>query len=63
MPKITFLQSSMLFGKIDSGMSAEDYNSHNTQRLDVYGMQQLLLKLTFVQAITAGKMLLLRNSI
>tara|TARA_B100000780_G_scaffold277126_1_gene247137 strand:- start:179 stop:340 length:162 start_codon:yes stop_codon:yes gene_type:complete len=53
----------MLFGKIDSGMSAEDYNSHNTQRLDVYGMQQLLLKLTFVQAITAGKMLLLRNSI
>lgn len=34
---------------------AEDYNSHNTQRLDVYGMQQLLLKLSFMQAIAAGE--------
>ena len=35
--------------------SSEDYNSHNTQRLDVHGMQQLLLKLTFMQAIAAGE--------
>ena len=34
---------------------AEDYNSHNTQRLDVYGMQQLLFKLTLMQSITAGE--------
>ena len=34
---------------------AEDYNSHNTQRLDVYGLQQLLLKLPFMQSITAGE--------
>ena len=34
---------------------AEDYNSHNTQRLDVHGMQNLLLKLTFMQAIASGE--------
>ncbi|MNP47558.1 UDP-glucose 4-epimerase [compost metagenome] len=33
----------------------EDYNSHNTQRLDVAGMQQLLLKLEFMQAIQRGE--------
>jgi len=33
----------------------EDYNSHNTQRLDVEGMKQLLLKLEFMQAITRGE--------
>ncbi|WP_067345709.1 polysaccharide biosynthesis protein [Marinomonas spartinae] len=33
----------------------EDYNSHNTERLDVLGMQKLLLKLDFVQAITRGE--------
>ena len=33
----------------------EDYNSHNTQRLDVAGMKQLLLKLDFIQAIARGK--------
>jgi len=30
---------------------AEDYNSHNTDRLDVEGMKRLLLKLSFMQAI------------
>lgn len=30
---------------------AEDYNSHNTLRLDVAGMKKLLLKLSFVQAV------------
>ena len=34
---------------------AEDYNSHNTNRLDVEGMQKLLLKLTFMQAIARGE--------
>lgn len=33
----------------------EDYNSHNTERLDVDGMQQLLLKLSFMQAIQRGE--------
>jgi len=34
---------------------ADDYNSHNTTRLDVQGMQQLLLKLRFMQSITRGE--------
>lgn len=33
---------------------SEDYNSHNTQRLDIQGMQQLLLKLEFIHAIQRG---------
>ena len=33
----------------------EDYNSHNTERLDVEGMQSLLLKLDFVRAIQRGE--------
>ena len=33
----------------------EDYNSHNTERLDVAGMQKLLLKLEFMQAIVRGE--------
>jgi len=32
-----------------------DYNSHNTNRLDVAGMQALLLKLRFMQAIVRGE--------
>ncbi|NYT64548.1 polysaccharide biosynthesis protein [Alcaligenaceae bacterium] len=34
---------------------AEDYNSHNTQRLDVQGMQDLLLQLDFMRAIQRGE--------
>jgi UDP-N-acetylglucosamine 4,6-dehydratase/5-epimerase len=34
---------------------AEDYNSHNTTRLDVEGMKQLLQKLSFVRAIQQGE--------
>ncbi len=34
---------------------SEDYNSHNTQRLDVAGMQQLLLKLDFIRALQRGE--------
>lgn len=33
----------------------QDYNSHNTDRLDVQGMQQLLLKLNFMRAIQRGE--------
>ncbi|NLQ18983.1 polysaccharide biosynthesis protein [Marinomonas sp. M1K-6] len=33
----------------------EDYNSHNTERLGVAGMQALLLKLSFMQAIVDGE--------
>jgi UDP-N-acetylglucosamine 4,6-dehydratase/5-epimerase len=34
---------------------ATDYNSHNTSRLDVVGMQALLMKLRFMQAIARGE--------
>ncbi|MEH6671652.1 polysaccharide biosynthesis protein [Halopseudomonas sp.] len=34
---------------------SEDYNSHNTERLDVEGMRNLLLKLEFMQAIQRGE--------
>ena len=34
----------------------EDYNSHNTQRLDVAGMQKLLLKLEGMQRIAKGEL-------
>jgi UDP-glucose 4-epimerase len=33
----------------------DDYNSHNTRRLDVEGMKQLLLKLEFMQRIARGE--------
>lgn len=33
----------------------EDYNSHNTERLDVDGMKALLLKLRFMRAIQSGE--------
>lgn len=33
----------------------QDYNSHNTERLDVQGMQELLLKLNFMRAIQRGE--------
>ncbi len=36
-------------------LHGEDYNSHNTTRLDVAGMKALLLKLPFMQRIAAGE--------
>ena len=33
---------------------SEDYNSHNTERLDVAGMQTLLRKLDFIRALERG---------
>jgi len=35
--------------------ASEDYNSHNTVRLDVEGMKKLLLRLSFMQAIVRGE--------
>lgn len=48
------------YGKfVDEGESrisvAEDYNSHNTTRLDVEGMKMLLRKLAFVKALERGE--------
>ena len=34
---------------------ATDYNSHNTTRLDVEGMMELLMKLPFIRALTRGE--------
>ncbi len=34
---------------------SEDYNSHNTERLDVEGMKQLLLKLDYIRDLLMGK--------
>ena len=34
---------------------AEDYNSHNTERLDVNGMKALLMKLGFMKALVEGR--------
>ncbi len=34
---------------------AEDYNSHNTERLNVEGMKQLLMRLRFMPAILRGE--------
>tara|TARA_R110002124_G_scaffold55108_2_gene156055 strand:+ start:17901 stop:18935 length:1035 start_codon:yes stop_codon:yes gene_type:complete len=34
---------------------SEEYNSHNTERLDVEGMKTLLLKLDFMRRIVAGE--------
>jgi UDP-glucose 4-epimerase len=35
--------------------STDEYNSHNTTRLDVDGMKALLMKLDFIQAIVRGE--------
>ncbi|MDR2298060.1 MAG: polysaccharide biosynthesis protein [Comamonas sp.] len=51
------------YGKyVDQGLQrltqtahGEDYNSHNTQRLDMAGMQKLLLKLEGMQRIAKGE--------
>ena len=34
-----------------------DYNSHNTTRLDVAGMQELLMKLSFMQSAVRGEVI------
>jgi UDP-N-acetylglucosamine 4,6-dehydratase len=37
-------------------LHGEDYNSHNTTRLDVPGMKALLLKLPFMERIARGEL-------
>jgi len=41
--------------RITQSLHGEDYNSHNTNRLDVEGMKALLLKLDFMQRIARGE--------
>jgi len=41
--------------KLTQNTHGEDYNSHNTTRLDVDGMKTLLLKLEFMQKISLGE--------
>ena len=41
--------------KLTQTTHGEDYNSHNTTRLDVEGMKKLLLKLDFMQQIARGE--------
>ncbi len=41
--------------RITQSTHGEDYNSHNTTRLDVSGMKALLLKLDFMQRIARGE--------
>jgi len=41
--------------RITQALHGEEYNSHNTTRLDVAGMKQLLLKLQFMQRIARGE--------
>lgn len=41
-------------GQVEISQAVE-YNSHNTTRLDVKGMQDLLMKLRFIQAIVRGE--------
>ena len=38
-------------------LQADDYHSHNTTRLDIEGMKELLRKLTFVKALERGEYL------
>lgn len=42
--------------RITHSTHGEDYNSHNTDRLDAEGMKQLLLKLDFMQRIARGEL-------
>lgn len=44
--------------RLTQSSHAEDYNSHNTTRLDVEGMKALLLKLEFMQRIAQGERVL-----
>lgn len=41
--------------RLTQSTHGEDYNSHNTTRLDVAGMKTLLLKLDFMQRIVRGE--------
>lgn len=52
------LNYSKFFEEGDADLSKiEDYNSHNTERLDVEGMKQLLRKLDFMREIESGNII------
>lgn len=52
------LNYSKFFEEGESSLSKlEDYNSHNTERLDVEGMKQLLRKLEFMREIESGNII------
>lgn len=53
---VTLITPSILKGEQDLSQ-IEDYNSHNTERLDVAGMKQLLRKLDFIREIEAGNLI------
>jgi len=55
-PDMRDLNYGKFFDEGESKLSTvEDYNSHNTKRLDVEGMKQLLMKLDFMRDLVAGK--------
>lgn len=55
-PDLRDLNYDKYFDKGETKITAsEDYNSHNTTRLDVDGMKSLLLKLPFIQAMARGE--------
>lgn len=52
------LNYSKFFEEGDAVLSkVEDYNSHNTEQLDVEGMKQLLRKLDFIREIESGNII------
>lgn len=55
-PDMRDLNYGKFFEEGETKLSAmEDYNSHNTKRLDVEGMKTLLMKLDFIRDLVAGK--------
>lgn len=55
-PDLRDLNYSKFVEEGDSDISTiEDYNSHNTSRLDIDGMKALLRKLAFIQALERGE--------
>jgi UDP-glucose 4-epimerase len=55
-PDMRDLNYGKFFEEGESKLSvSEDYNSHNTQRLDVEGTKKLLLRLDFIRDLVAGK--------
>jgi len=54
-PDLRSLNYSNFFEKGDEKISqSEDYNSHNTERLDIDSMKQLLMKLSFIKDLSQG---------
>jgi UDP-glucose 4-epimerase len=55
-PDMRDLNYGKFFDQGESKLStSEDYNSHNTRRLDVEGTKKLLLRLEFIRDLVAGR--------